>query len=421
MLCRLESERAAFLDAYDHNRRRSTFLFDLFAADAYFEAPIPLRHPFVFYEGHIPAFSFLTLVRSALGAAAIDESLERLFQRGIDPSTFEGARQAAPLAWPQRADVRAFMSECDARVREALRSAPLDEPNNPQLAGAQAVHTILEHELMHQETLLYIVHRLSLERKVRIRCRHEDLELRPRRRVRVEAGTATLGARREELSFGWDNEFEQTRVHVPAFRIDVDNVSNGEYLAFVNEGGDVPPFWREHDRKWYALTQFDLIPLPKSWPVYVTHHQAAAYAAWKGARLPMEAEYHRAAFGTPEGEERAYPWGDAPPDPTRGNFGFARYDPAPVGSYPRGTSAWGVNDLIGNGWEWTSSLFEAFDGFRPMASYPVYSADFFDGEHYVLKGASPVTDRRLVRRTFRNWFRGDYPYAYASFRCVTPE
>ena len=208
-------------------------------------------------------------------------------------------------------------------------------------------------------------------------------------------------------------------MRVSAFEIEADNVTNGDYLAFVKAGAQPPPFWREHQGEWYVLAQFDLLPLPTSWPVYVSHDQASAYAAWKGMRLPTEAEFHRAAFGTPEGTERAYPWGNEPPDSTRGNFNFARYDPVTIGSYPNGASAWGVNDLIGNGWEWTSTAFAPLDGFTPMASYPEYSSDFFDGKHYVIKGASPVTDRRLIRRTFRNWFRADYPYAYTTFRCVT--
>jgi formylglycine-generating enzyme required for sulfatase activity len=132
-----------------------------------------------------------------------------------------------------------------------------------------------------------------------------------------------------------------------------------------------------------------------------------------------EPEYHRAAFGTPSGEERPHPWGSEAPDPTRGNFDFAHLDPMPVGSYPAGKSAFGVHDLVGNGWEWTATEFAGFDGFEPMPAYPNYSIDFFDGAHYVLKGASPVTARSMVRSTFRNWFRDTYPYPYATFRCVT--
>jgi iron(II)-dependent oxidoreductase len=150
----------------------------------------------------------------------------------------------------------------------------------------------------------------------------------------------------------------------------------------------------------------------------VSHAEAAAFARWKGARLPSEAEFHRAAFGSPAGDERAFPWGNAQPDERHGNFDLRHWDPMPVGSYPGGVSAWGVHDLIGNGWEWTSTIFAPFPGFTPTPAYPRYSADFFDGGHYVMKGASPATAAELVRRSWRNWFRPRYPYPYATFRCV---
>ena len=137
--------------------------------------------------------------------------------------------------------------------------------------------------------------------------------------------------------------------------------------------------------------------MPEHAPVYVTHDEATAYAKWKGMRLPTEAEWHRAATGAP----------------LDGNFDFRNYDPVETESGP---SDFGVYDLIGNGWEWTSSLFAPFDGFKPMASYLPYSTDFFDGAHYVMKGASPVTPRELVRPSFRNWFRPNYPWVFASFR-----
>ena len=115
---------------------------------------------------------------------------------------------------------------------------------------------------------------------------------------------------------------------------------------------------------------------------------------------------------------RAWPWGCADPSASSGVFDFARWDPAPVGTHASGASPHGVHDLVGNGWEWTSTPFEPFPGFRQMASYPEYSTDFFDGQHFVMKGASPATSRELLRPTFRNWFRPRYPYVYATFRCV---
>src|SRR5207244_1595043 len=149
--------------------------------------------------------------------------------------------------------------------------------------------------------------------------------------------------------------------------------------------------------------------------------EAAAYTKWRGCRLPSEAEFQRAAYGTPSGHERHHPWGDEPPAPGHGVFDFSSWDPAAAGGHPAGRSAWGVDDLVGNGWEWTSSIFRPFPGFHPIASYPEYSADFFDEGHFVMKGASPATSRQLLRPTFRNWFRPRYPYVYATFRCVQDE
>jgi formylglycine-generating enzyme required for sulfatase activity len=215
-------------------------------------------------------------------------------------------------------------------------------------------------------------------------------------------------------------------------------VTNAAFLEFVEAGGYDEPrwwraadwawvrsegvrhplFWERHGGTWYWRGMFDLVPLPPAWPVYVSHAEASAYARWRGCRLLTEAEFMRAAYGAPSGEERRHPWGDAAPAAEHGALDFFTWDPVAAGSRPAGRSAWGVDDLVGNGWEWTSTVFAPFPGFVPMPSYPEYSADFFDGEHFVLKGASPATARELVRPTFRNWFRARYPYVYATFRCA---
>ncbi len=206
---------------------------------------------------------------------------------------------------------------------------------------------------------------------------------------------------------------------MPAFAIEQHNVTNARFLEFVEAGGyrdarwwrpqdwqwvqsehvEHPLFWERVDGGWYWRGMFDLVPLPLSWPVYVSHAEAAAYARWRGARLPTEAEYQRAAFGADGTSAVSHPWGAAEPDDAHGVFDFSSWDPQPAGSHPAGASAWGVDDLVGNGWEWTSTTFAPFPGFRPMASYPEYSADFFDGEHFVMKGASPATARELLRPT----------------------
>ena len=409
-------DRAASSNWFRETRRRTADLFGLLSPEAYYEQPIPLRHPVVFYEGHIPAFSVNTLLKRGLGRPGLDDALEVLFARGIDPEDAAAADGAAIGSWPSRDTVKQYADQADEAILDALAHAPIEQAGHPVLHRGQAVFTLIEHEELHQETLAYMWHRLPLIRKQRP----------------ADAVTLTYIFRPDEAVF------PRIACDVPSFAIDMHNVTNRQFLEFVEAGGysnkawwsdsdwawrtgadvDHPPFWSRQGGDWFWRGMFELIPLPPAWPVYVSQAEATAYARWKGLRLPTEAEYQRAAYGTPEGTERSQPWGEGPPDSSRGNFGFQHWEPVPVGSYPAGASAWGVHDLVGNGWEWTATVFEGFPGFAPMASYPEYSADFFDGQHYVIKGASPVTASGLVRRSFRNWFRPHYPFVYAAFRCA---
>jgi formylglycine-generating enzyme required for sulfatase activity len=404
-----------FAGWYARNRTRTRAIFDLLREDAYYAQPIALRHPIVFYEGHLPAFSFNTLVKRALGGAGIDARLEALFARGIDPA--EASAGGSNRTWPSRQEVQQFAAEADRRVAEALTRDDLHRPNHPLLHRAEAVFAILEHEAMHQETLLYMWHRLPLEQKRRPAAYRPRVDGTPPAQewIEIPPGRATLGRDGAEMTFGWDNERPRHVETVGAFAIQRHNITNADYLEFVEAtGAPAPLFWE--GRCWRGM--FDRLPLPLAWPVYVSHAEASAYAAWRGLRLPTEAEFQRAAFGTADGDERVHPWGDEPPSASHGVFDFSSWDPEPAGSHPAGRSAWGVDDLVGNGWEWTSSVFAPFPGFTPMPSYPEYSSDFFDGEHVVMKGASPATARELLRPTFRNWFRPRYQYVYATFRCA---
>ncbi len=433
-------DRAAVLDRFRRMRARTRALFDLIDPAVYYERPIRLRNPIVFYEGHIPAFAVNTLLKKGLGQPGIDDHLETIFARGIDPDEESAAVARGNPAWPAREVVAAYVEEADRRLADAIANAGLERADHPLLRNAQALWTMLEHEEMHQETLAYIWHEApyAWKRKPesywtvppRLRQAPEPA------RVVVPAGVATLGTALVAPPptihhsppvepFAWDNELPSHQRHVEAFTIDVYNVTNADYLAYVEATGAAPPhFWERDveggDARWFWRAMFERVPLPASWPVYVTWEEADAYARWRGLRLPTEAEFHRAAYGTPDGRERRYPWGETMPNRAPGNFDFARFDPEPVGSHPAGASAFGIHDLVGNGWEWTGDVFAPYDGFEPMASYPEYSAEFFDGEHFVMKGASPVTARALTRRGFRNWFRPRYPYVYATFRCVGP-
>ena len=438
-------DRQRLIDWYQRNRERSRELFDLLDPAAYYTRPIALRNPIVFYEGHLPAFSVIALLKRGLGQPGVDARMEQLFERGIDPDSIDAAvpRSGAGTIWPSRDDVLAFGRRADDALIEALAHAPFDVAAGEHRAmrRGEAIFTALEHEAMHQETLLYMWHRLPhAQKRAPQSLRYERGGEPPRyATASIPAGVATLGANRGAIPFGWDNEFDEHRVEVGAFEIDVYSVSNADFLEFIDAGGyrtralwsdagwqwreqegiTHPAFWVRDGGQWSWRAMFENVALPPAWPVYVSAEEAAAFARWRGRRLPTEAEYHRAAFGAPSSvsaNEREFPWGDAAPEASRGNFDFTSWDPVPVGARPLGASAWGVQDLVGNGWEWTSTVFGPFPGFEPMASYPEYSADFFDGQHYVIKGASPATARELVRRSFRNWFRPNYPYVYAKFR-----
>jgi ergothioneine biosynthesis protein EgtB len=433
------TSRHTLIDWYTRNRQRSAALFDRVSDEAYYERPIMLRHPLDFYEGHLPGFSFNTLVKRALGGRSIDERLEQLFARGIDPHDVQAAQSGA--AWPSRDVVRQFAAEADNRVIDALAHADLERPGHPLLDRGEAVFAILEHEAMHQETLLYMWHRLPFDQK-RPPADYAPLTTGTppvQEWIDVPPGRATLGIDAAAAPFTWDNERPAHGIDVEAFAIERHDVTNAAYFEFVDAGGYRDPRWwrpedwawvqqerREHPLFWERATDdwhwrgmFAQLPLPLSWPVYVSWAEASAFARWRGVRLPTEAEFQRAAYGTVAGESaRRYPWGDDSPTASHGVFDFGSWDPEPAGTHPAGRSAWGIDDLVGNGWEWTSTTFAPFEGFQPLPSYPEYSADFFDGDHFVMKGASPATARELLRPTFRNWFRPRYPYVYATFRCA---
>ena len=387
-------------------RAQTDELFCLVHPQSLYERPVPERHRMVFYVGHLEAFDWNLICAGAFSMTPFHPDFDRLFAFGIDPPAGQlPADQAAD--WPSLEEIQGYKR----RVRERLDKV-LDE------APEELVQVAIEHRLMHAETFAYILHNLLPNKKFGPTPQAPSATSVPvHRMVQIPAGTVTLGRDRQE-GFGWDNEFMVHMVHVPSFTVSKYKITNAQYLEFVRAGAAAPHFWTRHDDGWFLRTMFGEIPLPLDWPVYVTHDEAQSYSNWAGKALPTEAQFHRVAYGTPAGEERRYPWGDEPPDGTRGNFDFRRWDPIPVTGSPGGESAFGVSQLLGNGWEWTSTVFHPFPGFQPFSFYPGYSAPFFGGDHYVLKGASPRTAACFLRRSFRNWFRSNYRYAYAGFRCV---
>lgn len=414
-------------------RQRSDEIFELLEPHALYERPITERHRIVFYLGHLEAFEW-NLICAGSGMKSGNPEFDVLFARGIDP-TNGNVPNDRPGDWPRESEIRKYNQHVRDAVDSCLEGAA-DEASSSLL-----FNVAIEHRLMHAETLAYMLHGLPFSmKKLRVETPLSSAGPIAHGQVLIPAGTATLGMDSSPDSFGWDNEFNAHEVSVPPFAIDVYKVTNGQYLEFVRAGGydeqslwdDAswnwirtsgirhPKFWipGATEGVWFCRTMFADIPFQSSWPVYVSHAEAEAYCRWKGGTLPTEAQYHRAAFGTPGNLERPYPWGNEPPQPRLGNFDFQQWNPTPVDAHPGGNSAFGVAGLVGNGWEWTSSVFAPFRGFEPFPCYPGYSADFFDGGHYVMKGGSARTAAVMLRRSFRNWFQPRYPHIYASFRCV---
>jgi iron(II)-dependent oxidoreductase len=243
-------------------------------------------------------------------------------------------------------------------------------------------------------------------------------------KVPVPGGPFVLGVDAAEEPHSLDNERPAHVVDVPAFHIGRVPVTNGEWQAFIDDGGYRDARWWS-DRGWHHREQADLLgpqfwngdgtrtrfgrieAIPPGEPVqHVTYFEAEAYAAWAGARLPTEIEWEKACAWDPRTQRRRrFPWGDAEPSDRVANLGGDALRPAPVGAYPEGASAYGAEQMLGDVWEWTSSPLRPWHGFTPMI-YERYSQPFFDGDYRVLRGGSWAVGRGPLRPSFRNW---DHP------------
>jgi ergothioneine biosynthesis protein EgtB len=432
--------RRQLLDRVSDARRRSDALFDIVRQDSIYDRPIPERHRIIFYVGHLEAFDWNLLHENVLGLKSFHPEFDRLFAFGIDP-VGGGLPTDQPSDWPSVEAVRDYVTKIRTALDEKLVNGSLESSalTRDGFPLDTLLNVAIEHRLMHVETLAYMLHQLPLDRKIQ-KERPASFVSAPvkHQMIAIPEGVTTLGLPRDGEKFGWDNEYESHTVRVPAFEIDQYEVTNAQYLDFVNAGGyETQSFWSADDWQWKTVNSvshpvfwiktasgwlyrgmFEELPLPLSSPVYVSHAEAAAYARWAGKSLPTEEQWHRAAYGTTHGTENLYPGGNADPDASFGNFDFHHWNPVPVNAFPAGCSAFGVHDLLGNAWEWTSTLFAPFPGFQPFPFYPGYSANFFDGKHFVMKGGSPRIAACMLRATFRNWFQVHYQYVYAGFRCV---
>src|SRR5438445_1582313 len=329
--------RHEFLQRMTQARSETDKLFELVKSNSLYARPIPERHRIVFYIGHLEAFDWNLLRERVVDARVFHPDFDRLFAFGIDP-VGGGLPSDRPTDWPSLAEVRNYASRLRESLDGGLEAALLSDSKlvgQEEFSASLLLNVAIEHRLMHAETLTYMLHHLPLQRKIRKQRKPELMvpAVIPRM-IEIPAGSATLGLSRADTGvFGWDNEYESKTVGVPEFAIDQYKVTNGQYLEFIAAGGyddralwadadwnwkaahniSHPVFWKRVGDSWYYQTMFDEVPLPLDWPVYVSQAEASAYARWAGKALPTEAQWHRAAYGVPDGSERAYPWGvDAP-------------------------------------------------------------------------------------------------------------
>jgi iron(II)-dependent oxidoreductase len=421
--------RATIAGHLDRARARSVALTDAVDDDDLVRQHSPLMSPLVWDLAHVGNQEELWLVRDVGGREAVRSDIDELYD------AFKHARRdrpALPLLSPAQA--RAYVAGVRDKALDVLDRVRLD--GGPLLADGFAFGMIVQHEQQHDETML-ATHQLRAGPPVLDAAPPPPARVAVGGEVLVPAGAFVMGTDTEPWAL--DNERPAHRVDLPAYHIDAAPVTNAAYADFIADGGyDDPRWWTpagwahrqsaglvaplhwQRDGAGWAYTRFGrTAPVAPQEPVvHVCLHEAQAYATWAGKRLPTEAEWEKAARWDPvTGRSRRYPWGDADPEPRHANLGQRHLSPAPVGAYPDGASPLGVHQLIGDVWEWTSTPFAGYPGFRAFP-YREYSEVFFGRGYPVLRGGSFGTDAVACRGTFRNWDLPVRRQIFSGFRCA---
>ena len=306
----------------------------------------------------------------------------------------------------------------------------------------------LEHEMQHQELLVYDIKHLL--------CDQFDAPMKPAPTsvetvsgmAEIEGGLFELGVNEsgdksphsKNYDFAWDNERPQHKVYLEDFAIDRALVSVGDYLEFMHAGGyqdfrwwhsagwekvtteqwQAPLYWQQDEGEWMIRDfgglhrALDKAHEPVS---HVSFLEASAYAKWVGKRLPTEAEWEKAAtFSPATSSKQSFPWGEEEPDETRGNlFENGLWAVAPTGALPQGANAYNCQQMIGDVWEWTTSDYTPYPGFK--SDFDEYNDKWFVGQK-ILRGGSFATPRSHIRSTYRNFFYPHERWMIAGFRCA---
>ena len=384
--------------------------------------------PPIWEMGHVGWFQEYWLLRGRGGADSILPGADAIY----DSFNVSYTRRW-DHCFPSRAATLAYITEVLRRSVARLESrAPCDDDVYFYTLAAL-------HEDMHAENLTAILQTLGYARPASLPAAPGSPPLDPEFRshdVTVPGGAFMLGADPGE-PFVFDNEKWAHPVEVAPFRIAATPVTNAEFQAFVDDGGyrrrewwgrrgwdwrrregaEHPLFWSPQGRGYWFERRFDrLVPLDPWHPVvHVNWYEAEAFCRWAGRRLPTEVEWEMAATLDPAtGRKHRFPWGDAAPTPERANLDYLAGGPVDVRALPDGDSPIGCRQMVGNVWEWVADTFEPYPGFA-CDPYKEYSEPHFGGKH-VLKGGCWTTRSRLIRGTWRNFFKRQRRNVIAGFR-----
>lgn len=420
----------------DEIRARTRELVEGLAEETLRKQHIPILSPMIWDLGHIANFEELWLVRKLVGEGPLEPDLDELYDAVKNPRP---VRESLPV--PSGQELLDYLDSVRGKTLEiaeqmARRSA---EGALPLLREGFVYEMVAVHEEQHQETLLQALQVLEdppyepPQRRELPREPHAEPEM-----VEIPAGGFQMGA--APSGFAYDNERPRHSVELDAYWIDRYPTTAGQYEGFVSAGGyDREELWSEPgwawrcetgarapvnwvgsaDGGWRVRFMDRVSPLDRSKPVvHVCYYEAEAFACWAGKRLPTEPEWEKAALWDPApGAPRRYPWGDRPPSGREANLDQTAFEPAAIGSYPGAASAFGVEQLIGDVWEWTSSDFASYPGFEAFP-YAEYSEIFFGPDYKVLRGGSWATRPEVARGTFRNWDLPIRRQIFAGFRCA---
>ncbi|MFB2938844.1 ergothioneine biosynthesis protein EgtB [Aerosakkonemataceae cyanobacterium BLCC-F154] len=373
----------------------------------------PEFSPIGWHLGHIGYTEALWLLEKCAGKPPQFKQYHPLL-------TADGLPKKERVFLPSIAEIYSYLETIRNQVFAYLEIAPLEEQE-------RLWRFILQHESQHTEIISFVLQLQRLKNPISHQYFATDKEQMTDDKtemIEIPAGEFEMG---NDSLDALDNERPVRRVYLDKYWIDRYPVTIKQYRQFINVGGyKNSEFWSPEGWQWL---QENGITQPLYWreettqenhPVCgVSWYEADAYARFVGKRLPTEAEWEKAASWDAQNEcRRTYPWGEIEPNSQLCNHNNIHQQTTAINTYPNGQSAYGLRDVLGNVWEWTSTWFDGYPGFE-FFPYRGYSQVYFDGKHRVLKGGSWATRPWGLRCSFRNWYYPSVRQIIAGFRCAS--